>query len=72
VLAAGLVAMSLLALPLIPLCDALYAVIARLRTDRLFVSDTARAAWSAGLIFLLVYFIMQMNAGAPDFIYQGF
>ena len=72
VIAAGYLAMVLLALPLIPLCDRFYAVMERAPTSRLFVSDVARGGWSALLIFALLYTIVQMSAGAPDFIYKGF
>jgi hypothetical protein len=72
VFAGGYLLMFLLALPLIPLCDAFYALLERGVTSRLFVSDFARGGWSAMLIFLLLYTVIQMSAGAPDFIYKGF
>jgi alginate O-acetyltransferase complex protein AlgI len=72
VFASGYVAMVLLAAPLIPLCDGFYQLLERAPTSRLFASDAARAAWSALMIFVLLYTVIQMSAGAPDFIYKGF
>jgi alginate O-acetyltransferase complex protein AlgI len=72
VFVAGYMVMVLLAAALIPACDDFYRLLDQAPTSRLFLSDAARGGWSALLIFVLLYTIIQMNAGAPDFIYKGF